>query len=426
MRSFTEVLKTWFGLPFTIVCGAVGCVMLPPAFSNTWRVVIFLGLLVCYAIGFLCGRNQEREKANARISGLVAKHDKRIDELESQIEGKDALFQEEREHEAQQHSAEIDRLKEEREHEVQDLNTRHAMELSEKNHEIDEKNHEIDRITIRLEAAEKLTMDEMVTAVKTAMEQQVESGIHASAPEGLSEDDMQEILSAMTDEKVEQIDAELEKQRSTLRLLSSREAYILECILDCEDRGKTYKTKERDAALIGLKDNGIVMFTKRDLGPFNFEITPTYECRTAITWRRAIAKSRKLISESAADARAADEERRRKDRAARAERLREQYRATARKLTPDNKLLLTALGERESVRVAIDEYRLGERLGDARSLVQTSAVGPGTYEITLSDEGRSVIENASDILRAADEENTYLWWLSDALPTGEEKESAGR
>ena len=50
IRKVGDALLSFGGFAFTIICGAVGCLNLPPAFSNWWRFAIFVGLLTCYVI----------------------------------------------------------------------------------------------------------------------------------------------------------------------------------------------------------------------------------------------------------------------------------------------------------------------------------------------------------------------------------------
>ena len=69
-----DAFLSFWGLAFTIVCGAVGCFKLPPAFSNSWRLGIFVGLLVCYVIGYFNGmKKKSLERDTGRESEIIHK-----------------------------------------------------------------------------------------------------------------------------------------------------------------------------------------------------------------------------------------------------------------------------------------------------------------------------------------------------------------
>lgn len=57
-----DMLVSFSGLALTLICSTVGCLNLPPAFSNRWRLCIFFGLLICYAIGYFCGMKKRSQK----------------------------------------------------------------------------------------------------------------------------------------------------------------------------------------------------------------------------------------------------------------------------------------------------------------------------------------------------------------------------
>lgn len=79
MSRVKDAIGRWWGLPFAIVGGIVGYLNLPPGFSNTWRVVIFVALLGCYVLGFKNGSK------------------KTSDDMERQLAGKDAALEREKE-----------------------------------------------------------------------------------------------------------------------------------------------------------------------------------------------------------------------------------------------------------------------------------------------------------------------------------------
>ena len=85
MNEMKEAFKSFWGLAFTIVCGTVGCLALPPTFTNTWRLGIFVGLLACYVIGFLNGSKKKTLEAVGETKSL-----------EDRLAGKQAALDNER------------------------------------------------------------------------------------------------------------------------------------------------------------------------------------------------------------------------------------------------------------------------------------------------------------------------------------------
>ena len=99
MSRVKDAIGRWWGLPFTIVGGIVGYLNLPPGFSNTWRVAIFVALLGCYVLGFTNGSKKtdaslRREKE--KNAELAARWDKLNSEERRKRKTFDALYEHEK------------------------------------------------------------------------------------------------------------------------------------------------------------------------------------------------------------------------------------------------------------------------------------------------------------------------------------------
>lgn len=108
IRKVGDALLSFGGFAFTIICGAVGCLNLPPAFSNWWRFAIFVGLLTCYVIGFLSGMkkkaleaDEELAKTRGELGCQIVALENRIAVKDRQIEGTRAAIARHKEREAE-------------------------------------------------------------------------------------------------------------------------------------------------------------------------------------------------------------------------------------------------------------------------------------------------------------------------------------
>ena len=85
--------------------------------------------------------------------------------------------------------------------------------------------------------------------------------------------------------------------------------------------------------------------------------------------------------------------------------------AWARRLDPDNKLLLLYLMEYDHVDVRMDNYEFESCVTGMEQVLVINDIGPGTHRMRLSEGGRAIMAKFGDIIAEA-LPNSYSWWMS--------------
>ena len=90
--------------------------------------------------------------------------------------------------------------------------------------------------------------------------------------------------------------------------------------------------------------------------------------------------------------------------------------AWARRLDPDNKLLLLYLMEHDHVDVRMDNYEFESCVTGMEQVLVINDIGPGTHRMRLSEGGRAIMAKFGDIIAEA-LPNSYSWWISHMVDT---------